>query len=227
VDVFVNGNLIPFPMKIGEAGEAFFVFETDEDIPEDIVTSPLLEATKPGETNAHEQPTGRFGAKNTDDDFNAENEDLTSNLQEPEFLDLNADPTEQSGVPSESPHSSDSKSDPAPSNHSSKGQGEDANTSSILSRTTQIGNVALGLALEVGRSEKDKLKDKNMTEALQEVRAEEQEYMNDRLAAARSFSPSRYIGNLGSERGDEVLPKVSDEDAAAPEVHYGHGRRDL
>jgi phosphatidate phosphatase PAH1 len=34
-------------MKIGEAGEAFFVFETDEeDVPEDLLTSPLLEATK-------------------------------------------------------------------------------------------------------------------------------------------------------------------------------------
>lgn len=33
-------------MKIGEAGEAFFVLETDEDVPEDLLTSPLLEATK-------------------------------------------------------------------------------------------------------------------------------------------------------------------------------------
>lgn len=28
-------------MKVGETGEAFFVFETDEDVPADLQTSPL------------------------------------------------------------------------------------------------------------------------------------------------------------------------------------------
>lgn len=28
-------------MKVGETGEAFFVFETDGDVPEDLQTSPL------------------------------------------------------------------------------------------------------------------------------------------------------------------------------------------
>lgn len=46
VTVLVNGETIPFNMKIGEAGEAFFIFETEEDIPEDLMTSPLLEATR-------------------------------------------------------------------------------------------------------------------------------------------------------------------------------------
>ncbi|KIM65272.1 hypothetical protein SCLCIDRAFT_113141 [Scleroderma citrinum Foug A] len=45
VNIFVNDILIPFNMKIGDAGEAFFVFETDEDIPDDLATSPLLTAT--------------------------------------------------------------------------------------------------------------------------------------------------------------------------------------
>ena len=31
-------------MKIGEAGEAFFVFETEEEVPDNLVTSPILEA---------------------------------------------------------------------------------------------------------------------------------------------------------------------------------------
>jgi hypothetical protein len=34
-------------MKIGEAGEAFFVFETDADVPDGFITSPLLEPTQP------------------------------------------------------------------------------------------------------------------------------------------------------------------------------------
>ncbi|KAJ8086959.1 lipin Ned1 [Marasmius tenuissimus] len=45
VSVSVNGRPIPFDMKIGEAGEAFFIFETDDDVPDDLVTSPLLKAT--------------------------------------------------------------------------------------------------------------------------------------------------------------------------------------
>ena len=58
----VNDKDIPFDMKIGDAGEAFFVFETDEDVPEDLITSPILKATVPGETNVGVS-AGRFGAK--------------------------------------------------------------------------------------------------------------------------------------------------------------------
>lgn len=29
-------------MKVGDAGEAFFVFETQEDVPDDLMTSPLI-----------------------------------------------------------------------------------------------------------------------------------------------------------------------------------------
>lgn len=37
----VNGNEAPFFMKVGETGEAFFVFETAGDVPDDMQTSPL------------------------------------------------------------------------------------------------------------------------------------------------------------------------------------------
>lgn len=37
----MNDQSIPFYMKVGETGEAFFVFETDADLPEDMQTSPL------------------------------------------------------------------------------------------------------------------------------------------------------------------------------------------
>lgn len=39
--ITVNDEKIPFYMKVGETGEAFFVFETDADVPEDLQTSPL------------------------------------------------------------------------------------------------------------------------------------------------------------------------------------------
>ncbi|GAA5855085.1 hypothetical protein JCM8547_002374 [Rhodosporidiobolus lusitaniae] len=41
VRITVNDERIPFYMKVGETGEAFFVFETDEDVPADLQTSPL------------------------------------------------------------------------------------------------------------------------------------------------------------------------------------------
>ena len=74
VNVLVNGRPIPFNMKIGEAGEAFFVFETDEDVPADLMTSPLLEATDPSAPKTatsdaqpeRQQQTGRFGVQQGD-----------------------------------------------------------------------------------------------------------------------------------------------------------------
>lgn len=108
VSVFVNGKPIPFNMKIGEAGEAFFVFETDEDVPEDLITSPILEPVRPGQepkpAAAGDRPTGRFGAKKA---RAKEEKSLLGDVlvsgdegnktgptsdQEPEFLDL-SDPS--------------------------------------------------------------------------------------------------------------------------------------
>ena len=37
--------IAPFSMKVGESGEAFFVLETDEDVPEDLLTSPVVAPT--------------------------------------------------------------------------------------------------------------------------------------------------------------------------------------
>lgn len=72
-------------MKIGEAGEAFFVFETEGEIPENLITSPILAPTSPpgSTTELPGTTTGRFGAR----------EDGAMPEQEPEFLDLNAPST--------------------------------------------------------------------------------------------------------------------------------------
>lgn len=37
-------HIAPFSMKVGETGEAFFVLETEEDVPEDLLTSPVVQA---------------------------------------------------------------------------------------------------------------------------------------------------------------------------------------
>ncbi|GAB7366592.1 hypothetical protein MBLNU230_g8578t1 [Neophaeotheca triangularis] len=49
VEFKVNGVKQHFPMKLAEGGEAFFVFETQENVPEALQTSPLVSpATSPG-----------------------------------------------------------------------------------------------------------------------------------------------------------------------------------
>ncbi|KAJ6572586.1 Lipin/Ned1/Smp2-domain-containing protein [Mycena sp. CBHHK59/15] len=113
VKVSVNGHTIPFDMKIGDAGEAFFVFETDDDVPEDLITSPLLQPTRPESPNeGADIQTDRFGARQDPDkprdlvgakDGGAGAADETRG-HEPEFLDLNASPP--SSLPTESPLSS-------------------------------------------------------------------------------------------------------------------------
>lgn len=48
VEFRVNGDQQEFPMKLGEGGEAFFVFETNQSVPEALQTSPLVSpATSP------------------------------------------------------------------------------------------------------------------------------------------------------------------------------------
>jgi phosphatidate phosphatase LPIN len=42
VEFKVNGQKVDYPMKLGEGGEAFFVFQTEGDIPEDMQTSPVI-----------------------------------------------------------------------------------------------------------------------------------------------------------------------------------------
>ncbi|CAG7848768.1 Nuclear elongation and deformation protein 1 [Serendipita indica DSM 11827] len=107
VTVLVNGRAIPFNMKIGDAGEAFFVFETDEDVPADLQTSPILQPTTPPQPSGSTPATGRFGAKaasasqtdlDTKDIVSGQEEQdqkegQEDGIPEPDFLDLNASAT--------------------------------------------------------------------------------------------------------------------------------------
>jgi phosphatidate phosphatase LPIN len=107
VNVSVNGHPIPFNMKIGEAGEAFFVFETDEDVPPDLITSPILSHTESPD-HADVSADGQY-----------ENSHVGSkNIKEPEFLDLNALPTPEHEEFKTAPL----PPSPASSQHSSKKQ---------------------------------------------------------------------------------------------------------
>ena len=69
----VNGNKQHHAMKLGEGGEAFFVFETTDEIPESMQTSPVISpAASPQSLPDQDVVTPPI-------------------LQAPEFLDLNLD----------------------------------------------------------------------------------------------------------------------------------------
>ena len=206
VDVFVNGRLVPFSMKIGEAGEAFFVFETAEEIPENLVTSPILEAIKPGESNAQTRETGRFGAGPAS----------PSTTQEPEFLDLDA----STGI---SPREG-SASPPSPSPKPSQDEGSES--PGIISRTAQLGKAMMGAAREAQKAEADKLKDKSIMDALREAGREQLDFLEDKGTAAFTAieGGARVDFPSQGEQGDEVLPKPS-EDVRAPDVKYTDSKR--
>jgi len=93
VVITVNGKAVPFNMKIGEAGEAFFVFETDIDVPDELITSSLLEPTELVSPDPVPlEDFGRFGARDRRGSFTG-----GGISQEPDFLDLDAPSTSLSG----------------------------------------------------------------------------------------------------------------------------------
>ncbi|PCH40827.1 LNS2-domain-containing protein [Wolfiporia cocos MD-104 SS10] len=194
VNVFVNGKPVPFQMKIGEAGEAFFVFETDEDIPDNLVTSPLLQATKPGQSNADVQRTGRFGAK-IDADSGPDTASAAPAAQEPDFLDLNAAADE--GEPQRLYTQADQ---------------DDAANPSLLTRTAQLGKAVIGAAVETERAEKDKLKDKTVKEAIEQVEQDQEAFLKDKAAAGGQSAASL------ASKGDEALPQA--QSVQGPDVVY-------
>lgn len=80
IDLYVNDIKTDLPMKLGEGGEAFFVFATDaSDLSSLVVTSPVISAELSPYGSPRSSPPGSPGASLTD---------LHKN--EPEALDLNA-----------------------------------------------------------------------------------------------------------------------------------------
>lgn len=76
VEFRVNGIKQDYAMKLGEGGEAFFVFETADTIPQSLQTSPLA---SPASSPPLAPERGRSGS--------------IGSLQEPDFLELNAGTT--------------------------------------------------------------------------------------------------------------------------------------
>ncbi|KAI8075012.1 Lipin/Ned1/Smp2-domain-containing protein [Gongronella butleri] len=54
IEIMVNDQAVPYLMKVGEAGESFFVFETEHEVPEEFQTSPIVGAVT--ESKPDEEP---------------------------------------------------------------------------------------------------------------------------------------------------------------------------
>ncbi|KAI0080626.1 LNS2-domain-containing protein [Panus rudis PR-1116 ss-1] len=205
VDVFVNGKLIPFAMKIGEAGEAFFVFETDEDVPDSLTTSPVLAATKPGQSNAQAQPeAGRFGAKSGEEDTS---QSQRTSSQEPEFLDLNASAQRQAPPSEQANESSESKE-----------VGESRSKPTILTRAAEAGKALVAVSHELEKSGTDKLEDQSVKDAVKDREKEQKSNLRDRLTAVRNISQTRL--GFQPDKGDEALASIPHDEPEPPTVRY-------
>lgn len=84
VEFRVNGKKQDYAMKLGEGGEAFFVFETSDTIPQDLQTSPLVSPA-----SSPPLPPGQAAT--------------TGALQEPSYLELDNDDREKGKGRSTSP----------------------------------------------------------------------------------------------------------------------------
>jgi phosphatidate phosphatase LPIN len=75
VEFKVNGVKQDYAMKLGEGGEAFFVFETSDNIPQNLQTSPLvspassppLPASRPSSSGLQEPPLLELDISNGND----------------------------------------------------------------------------------------------------------------------------------------------------------------
>ncbi|TFY54890.1 hypothetical protein EVG20_g9528, partial [Dentipellis fragilis] len=202
VNITVNGKPIPFPMKIGDAGEAFFIFETEGDVPDDLITSPLLQPTQP--VPAALEDTGRFGAKEA---------------PEPEFLDLNASAGAEPGPPAEVEEETkaEPQAPPAPSAIAlAKPGSEPANEEesegerdTLLGRTANFGKAVVKAVVEHEREKQAQLADR--IEAAENVASS----MMDRSAAWKNGTTQN---GIPEDTGDEALPQVREEDIRIPDI---------
>lgn len=142
---------LPFAMKVGEAGEAFFVLELDdqsygnESIPEDLVTSPILSAASSPTLSATEGQEGRKEdaeslKKDLSSDRNSGNEvEEKKEDEDLEPLDLGA--AESSGPSLTGGTGTDKAQEPSPSQSQDQEEEEEedarSGTTEIRSRSSR------------------------------------------------------------------------------------------
>ena len=168
-------------MKIGEAGEAFFIFETAGDVPDELITSPLLEATRSPDIHGQDAQSGRFESSEGEDQDVENSAELAQS--EPDFLDLNAPPpasgqTEPTSVPQAE----------------REDEGDAVGPSSLFDRATAIGASIGNAILEKERDEYLKAK-----ERAKAVYRTAQDVAHHRTTDPDDDSPSRQPESMPAE----------------------------
>jgi phosphatidate phosphatase LPIN len=206
--VFVNGKAIPFSMKIGEAGEAFFVFETDAEVPDDLITSPILEATRVGSTNTSaDVQTGKFGSKgagNTPD----------GSTQEPEYFDLDADEPEDQGRSDDVTTPTKTRGGRLLAESRSNSSGTINMLASVVEAAKPANLVKTGTSLG-----------KSVVQAVIQTERENAERLKDEISAAQNIARNLSSGfrPANGDKGDEALPPVNNEEVRPNPVEYHSG----
>ena len=170
-------------MKIGEAGEAFFIFETAGDVPDELITSPLLEATRSPDIQGQDAQTGRFGASGREDQDVENLEQLPQS--EPDFLDLDAPP----------PPPTSGQAEPTSVPQAEKEDEKDAvGPSSLLDRATAIG-------ASIGNAIHDKERDEYLRakERAKAVYRTAQDIVNHRTTGPDDIPPSQLPESMPAE----------------------------
>ncbi|QSS65284.1 nuclear elongation and deformation protein [Histoplasma capsulatum] len=199
VEFRVNGVKQDYAMKLGEGGEAFFVFETSDNIPESLQTSPLVSPVSSPKRGLTDGGTP---------------------LQEPDYLDLTFDKQNNTGADDGAQHS-------PPVNISGLGRAKSdlvclAGTTALLSGSSEDGSSRpahaapwLAPAATLDRSRSEDLS----TEPTSRSLGPPVEFGPKNILAPSS--PPQRRSPL-SERGDLMLDmtgyKSSDEDALRAEV---------
>ena len=185
-------------MKIGEAGEAFFIFETAGDVPDELITSPLLEATRSPDIQGQDAQTGRFEGENQDVEKLGQ-----LSQSEPDFLDLDA--------PSP-PHTS-GQMEPTSVPQAEREDEEDAvGPSSLLDRATAIGASIGNAILEKERDEYLKAKEraKAVYRTAQDVAHHSTTDPDDDPPSRPESVPAEPIYNDGVQNPSRILRSTSD-----------------
>ncbi|KAG8926661.1 hypothetical protein FRC02_008763, partial [Tulasnella sp. 418] len=242
VTVLVNGNPIPYAMKIGDAGEAFFVFETEEDVPQELITSPIL---GPTEVEGNEEAkrkhanAGRFGAESSGSDEDTDEGSQKSiphptlgrlstkeNGSEPSFLDLSANAANSSRSslvsPSSTPPLQPSSPPTSVSTLDSSKPDEPlpspsaATPGTFLGRTASFTKQISKSVLSVGPGVANLAKSAVMNGP--DMAADSVHRLGDKVRATRE---RHHEDGSTQQKGDEALPDIDEEVGKPPEVQYG------
>ena len=189
VEFKINGVKQDYPMKLGEGGEAFFVFETQESVPEALQTSPLVSPATSPELRP-DQPL--------------------PSLQEPDPFELEAPSQPREGTPRRTHTKSPSEGLPVPPPFH-RAKSEDGNAGlKPLTQTTSARERPLSADLSELRQSVPRL-ERNVTDSdLPTVKAAAHSVLDGKDVTSRLETGSSPLKNMTERSSSPPPPSVED-----------------